>query len=225
MKYLLVIVLFMIGIAAWGQEDEKPDTLDLEPVDTSYSHPIGFCTGGGIMQSLIRPSDNPSGDISKLKGALTNFFAVGILFHKEIKKPFALESGIRFNISRISVSYEQNNTAFVDLVNYSTMSVPFDFIYKPGKRPSGMFLAAGLSLDIDISKKSDKNNRLFPLKPLTFSLGAALGYRLKTYASIPEFRLFVNYLPLNILNDNNTVYTEALQSIKHWRLGILLSIR
>ena len=225
MKIFFVFLLLVISVSGFSQIQET-DTIELEPIDTNYTHPIGFSAGGGLMFSNISISGIVQKDtFSNLGTSPKGLFNIGILYNKNLSNRFSFQTGLMFNISKVSVSYSLNGNDAEEISNYSTAAVPLYLLWNPNGNKSGIFLTAGAAANLDISKKSDKNNRLFPMRTFSVSFGGALGYRIKTYASVIETRLFFKTFPFNILKNDDSIYSNALENMKLWSTGLLISIR
>jgi len=224
MRFLFLSLILLITVASFSQF--QADSVDTEPVDTTYTHPIGFLVGGGVTFGNLTPSNINSADTFSGWGTQPQrLFSVGLMYNKDFSSKLSFQTGAVFNLSKIVIDYRLNNYDYADTTNYSTLAIPLLASYKLNKKPSGFKLTAGLLSEFDISKKADRNNRVFPLKVISPAAYGALGYQLKTYTSIIEFKLFAQVNPLNLIANDENKYTQAIDKLYYWRAGLVIILR
>lgn len=226
MKVLLFSFFLLLSLCALSQDDYPSDSLEMEPIDTNYNHPVGILFGGGFTLGNITGSNISTADTFSNWGSKPQpLYSVGIYYHKDLKEHWSFQSGAIFNLSKIVVNYTLNGTDSQDTSNYSTLAIPILFSYKFTNNPNGMMLSTGVLSEIDISKQMDKNNRVFPLRTISPAAYGAIGYQINTYTSLIEIKLFCQINPLNLFVNNNSTYTTAVEKFYFWRTGIILVLR
>ena len=224
MRFSFLSLILLFSIAAFTQS--HPDSVETELIDTTNTHPIGFLFGGGITSGNITPSNINSVDTFSSWGTRPQrLFSVGLMYNKDYSSGLSFQTGAIFNLSKIVIDYRLNSYDYADTSNYSTLAIPFLASYKLSKKPSGFKLTAGLLSEFDISKKVDRNNRIFPLKVISPAAYGAIGYQLKTYTSIIEFKLFAQVNPLNLIASDENKYAQAIDKLYYWRTGFIIILR
>ena len=224
MKFLFLSLILLFSFVAFSQS--QADSVETEPIDTAYTHPIGFLLGGGITFGNITPSNINSADTFSSWGTKPQrLFSVGLMFNKDFSSKLSFQTGTVFKLSKMVFDYRLNGYNYNDTTNYSTLAIPFLASYKLNDKPSGLKLTAGLLSEFDISKKADRNNRVFPLKVISPAAYGAIGYQLKTYTSIIEFKLFAQVNPLNLITNDENKYTQAIDKLYYWRTGFVVILR
>ena len=224
MRFIFFSLILLFCVAAFPQA--QIDSVEIEPVDTNYNHPIGFLFGGGITFGNISASNTISVDtFSNWRTKPQRLFSVGLIYNKDLSSGFSFQTGAIFNLSKIEIDYRQNGYDYYDTSNYSTLAIPLLASCKLNEKPSGFKLTAGLLSEFDISKKVDRNNRVFPLKVISPAAYGAIGYQLKTYTSIIEFKLFAQVNPLNLIANDEYKYTQAIDRLYYWRTGFVIILR
>ena len=226
MKLVLAFILLFLITLGYSQEQSHVDSLEYEPIDTNNTHPIGFLLGGGLTMGNITGSGFVSKDTFSNWGTKKQtLFSVGLIYNKDFTNKFSFQSGAIFNLSKIMIGYTFNGKEINDTSNYSTLSIPLLFSYKWNNKPDGIKFSAGMLTEFDVSKKVDKNNRVFPLKLVSPAVYGAIGYQIKSYTSIFEVKLFGQINPMNLIKNNNSSYTNSVEDFHFWRAGIVLILR
>jgi len=225
-RFPLLMLIFFFSMTAFSQTQAPADSIEIEPIDTNSNHAIGFLLGGGITYGNIIGSDIISTDTFSDWGMNRQaLFSVGLLYNKEISSRLSFQSGVVFNLSKVVIAYRQNGYELHDTTNYSTLVLPFLISYKLNDKPSGFKISGGIISEFDISKKADKNNRVFLLKAFSPAVYGSVGYQLQTFSSIIEFNIFTQINPLNLIANDNNNYTNAIEKLSFGRTGFIIILR
>ena len=220
--YFLLFMLFWVFLpSAYGQQ-EPTDSIPFESNDSLFVHrTIGFVAGGGVMLPFIEP--NMSSTYTNFEVKPKGSFHVGLSLQFPLKK-MALESGLQVHVSRIGLSYTRQSQALTDTFPFSTMLVPIMLSNLDTTKRKGFYVAGGLLPTIDITKKLDRDSRIFGLQRFHLGFGAKLGYRIRGMSALYDLAFFVNYYPLNLLK-NTDFNRNTLQYLSLIYTGIQFTIR
>ncbi|OIP02585.1 MAG: hypothetical protein AUJ98_00580 [Bacteroidetes bacterium CG2_30_33_31] len=225
MKFLSTFV-FLLAIFSniYAQEIDAYDSLSINQIDTNYAHNFGFTIGGGVSFPVINPIFTDT--FSNWRTEPGSLISIGMLYNSNLNKQLSLQCGLILNFTKIPIFFTINNNLNIKkITNYSSLAIPFFASYKLNQKKKGLFFTFGAQAELDISKKIDKDNRMFPLKAFVPELYSAVGYKFNNIFSIYELRMFWQIIPINILKLDNEIYSHALASLIIWRTGILFTIR
>jgi hypothetical protein len=223
-KVLYILILsFAFSIHLGFAQEIISDSLEYyEPIDSTKKHTAGFSIGVGALHPLISPK--LSNDFSSIttKAELSYNLGLSLIFPRN---KGLIETGLFIQNTKISLDYYYKNSAYNEIMNISNLIFPLLYSTYDSINKKSLYLAAGLFTSIDITKKTDKELRTFPIKNILPGIMLKTGYRIKSITAIYDLSLVAYFYPFNILKNNQTVYNIALNKTTPISLGFQFTIR
>jgi hypothetical protein len=221
LKHHLIGILFFLSSMGYAQEPGI-DSLDYAAEDSLNSrHLIGFCIGGGMYLPTINPLSHPQyGDFKTNPKASFN---VGLNIQLPGRRRM-LETGLNVNVTKIGLDYKFNGVSPQDTLNFSTLIFPLYWTTQDTNRSKKFSFGLGILPTIDISKKADKDSRVFSQRNIHLGIGSKLTFTQSAFSAFYEWAIFVHWYPLNMLKPT-TLNQESLQYMAMISTGLQFTIR
>ena len=213
----VLFIISLISVQSYAQSDSLS-------ADTNTHH-ISFMVGGGLSVNPLNISSEYADTLTYWNPSSRSFFMFGFSFSAPLGRRWQFQSGVLLTIGSLYSSYGLSGKSDrKEQTNYSTLSLPLLFRGNFSDRPGCFFLKAGILPELDISKKQEKNERVFGIKTLSPSFYLSLGKQFKTEYTRFATEVFFTASLLNMLKNQESFYSSSLGSLRLFRTGILLSI-
>lgn len=231
-KSILIICFFWIPLLSFSQIDDEleEDSAYFEDdfiKDTTSTTHIGFVIGG-ISQGVyykVNTNISEADSLSFDKGKPNVGFMLGLIYDKDLSDRLWLRSGLFVSVSKLNITYDYQNSHHNYYFNHSTLEVPFWLNYAFSDLRKGLSWGAGLKGSLDISKKEDKNDRVFKLNAAELLIGTGPGMRWQLGSgNLINASLGFNVSVFNLFTDNSNNYNQSIDSGRRWQVQLIFGI-
>lgn len=229
MKTFFTCILLFFSSFLFAQESpiDSLNTMDDINLDSAKNYFIGFGVGFNLMYPPEMKSRNSSENdsLNNWNGKVNSGYSIGIQYVRLLNDRFVFSSGLTISISNIAFEYQLKNNKINLGIPYSTIEVPFYYSYFPHFREGGFMGFGGIVPCIDITKKEDKDLRIFPLKTLNIWTTLGGGYTFVNSENTHfETKIALSCNLFNLINPEANIYTSTLNDIHLMRLSVGISI-
>ena len=223
-RFIFILVFVFSFSVAFSQDYVDDDTSFYTPMferDTNARVHVGVKVGTLVRGLVYQSNPDPqySDSINSWSSENKMGFVFGLVMDARLSPHWNLESGFDIVVSKIEMSAYFQSTQIVGITNYTSFKIPAWFNYAPKVKSNRMFFGGGAIFSMDISRRTDKYNRLIQFNNVNLMLGLGFGYRMQLPSkSNLNFDVQLQYGLRNLVSDDDNFYNNAMNSINIWEL-------
>ncbi|MCK5857355.1 MAG: PorT family protein [Bacteroidales bacterium] len=229
-RYIIFTFFLFSVFGAFAQQTEELDTNYYSPMlerDTLRSTHVGMKVGG-IVQG-VKYKANASKEYTDSIGSWSSQNRLGFMFalilEIKLNPHWNMETGMSIVSSKIGIKAHHELETVDGTSNYSTLQIPVWINYSPKVAANRMYFGVGANFAVEISKRDERYNRLIRYNGTNMLVGVGMGYRfqLPSKANL-DVGVQLHYGLLNMVDDVDNYYNDAMTSMNNWDVTFYIAI-